>query len=407
MMKRRTSWLLGLCVSVQTFAQDFKFETAVPEVTESGYYRIELSPELLGQTERALSDLRVYDQAGVEQPYVTQRESAVSSQSLFREYEITDKVYKENAVSYLIFRNETKEAIDNVSFLVKNTEAKKRARLSGSDDQENWYVIKDNYLLHAMQSTGETSEMKMLNFPLSDYAYFKLEINDSSRLPINILKVGYYDTKKIEGLSTSYTCPRIEQKDSAKTSFVTMNFPAPVYMEQLQFSVSGSEYFSRQATLKVKRTGLNKKNKPYTYYESLGRFDLNSNNKNEFPFQGISGQELILEIANLDNQPLRVNQVQVSYLNRYLVADLSAASEYTIKFGDLSLRKPQYDLEQFRDQIPEELARIEHGSIVELEQEEKKKAGLWNNKYLVWFVIAVVGFGLTYISLKMVKEMGG
>lgn len=407
MMKRRTSWLIGLFISVQAYGQDFRFEAAVSTGADSGFYRIELSPELLGQTERDLSDLRLYDDKGEEQPYIIQSESAVARQSLFREYEIIDKAYKENAVSYLIFKNEKKEKIDNVSFLVKNTDAKKRARLSGSDDQENWYVIKDNYLLHAMQSDEETAEMKILNFPLSDYAYYKLEINDSSRLPINILKVGHYDTQLAKGLSTLFKCPRIEQKDSAKVSYVTLSYETPVYMERLQLVVSGAEYYSRMATVKVKRTGRNKKNKPYTYYESLGKFELNSNSENQISFNGTVAKELVLKIYNRDNQPLKVEQVLAYYFNRYVVADLEASSRYSLKFGDLSLRKPQYDLEQFRDDIPDDLPRIKHESVASLSTPDKQeKSGFWNNKYLVWFVIAVVGFGLTYISFKMVKEIG-
>lgn len=409
MMTRRTSWLLGLLISFQAFGQDFKFEAALPTVADSGFYRIVLLPELLGLAETNLSDLRIYDQAEVEQPYVTQREKEVLVQSLFKAYEIKEKVYKEDAISYLIFSNADKKKIDNVSFLVKNTDAKKRARLSGSDDLENWYVIKDNYLLHAMQSDEETSEMNILNFPLSDYAYFKLEINDSSRLPINILKVGYYDTQQVKGLSTYIKCPRIEQKDSAKISYVKMTFATSVFLEQLQFSVSGAEYFSRNARVRVKREGVNKKNKPYTYYESLGSFDLNSNRDNQLSFRGTKVQELVLEVENQDNQPLKVESVQGAYLNRYLVADLSPASTYYLKFGDERLRAPDYDLKKFAAQIPENSPRINHAAVVAIKTEgdEEGKPEFWNNKYLVWFVIAVVGFGLTYISLKMVKEIGG
>ncbi|SMD32430.1 Protein of unknown function [Reichenbachiella faecimaris] len=409
MMKKRISWLICLLIGLQAKGQDFKFEASLPTVADSGFHQVVLSPELLGQTQKNLSDLRVYDHAGEEQPYLVWKESEISTQSLFREYEITEKEYQEDAISYLIFSNKDKKAIDNVSFLVKNTDVKKRARLSGSNDLENWYVIKDNYLLHAMRSEEETSEMKILNFPLSDYAYFKLEINDNYRLPINILKVGYYDMQQAKGLTTSFQCPRIEQKDSAKVSYVKMTFSEPMYMEQLQFTVSGAEYFFRPAWVKVKRTGVNKQNKRYIYFESLGSFDLNSNSKNELSFEGTVGKEFLLEIDNRDNQSLIVESIQAAYLNRYVVVDLLPSAKYTLNFGDEQLRKPDYDLKQFADQIPSDLTRINHQAVVAIQPEEDQVAesGFWNNKYLVWLVIAVVGFGLTYISLKMVKEIGG
>lgn len=406
-MKSKISCLLGLLVSVQVLGQNFDFEARVSAVTDSGYHKIALSPELLGLTQLTLSDVRIYDQKGEEQAYLIRQENAVSMQSLFNEYDIIDKAYKEDAISHLIFMNPEKRPIDNVSFLVKNTDVKKRARLSGSDDQENWYVIKDNYLLHAMRSEEETSEMRMLNFPLSDYAYFKLEIDDNWRLPINILKVGYYDRQLQKGARTSYDCPNVSQKDTLKVSSVKVVFPVPVYVEQLQFSVSREDYYLRPTSVKVKREGIDRKKNKYEYFESLSSFKLNSNSENIISFGGTIVQELLLEIDNRDNHPLKVESIEASYLNKYVVCELQPGTSYTLKFGNESLNKPDYDLKAFANQIPADIPMVNHGEIVDLrpKEDELVESGFWSNKYLVWFVIAVVGFGLTYISFKIVKEI--
>ena len=409
MITRKISLLLSLLVGFQAYGQDFKYEASIPVVVDSGYYRVILSPELLGQTQSGLSDLRIYTDKGEEQPYLIRKEARFSSQSLFKEYEIVDKAYKKDAISHLVFSNSGKRAIDNVSFLVKNTDVKKRARLSGSDDQENWYVIKDNYLLHAMQSEKETSEMNVLNFPLSDYAYFKLEINDNWKLPINILKVGYYDTQKAKGLSTTFNCQVANQKDTLKTSLVEVVLPGPMYIEELQMTVSGVEYFSRWTTVKVKREGIDRKKNAYEYFETLGSFDLNSNSENKISFGGSVVKELLVEIDNRDNQPLKVESIDASFLNTYAVVELIPSSSYTLKTGDESLSRPDYDLKAFADQIPLDITRVKHGTLVDVQPKEEEMAvpSFWDNKYLVWFVIAVVGFGLTYVSFKMIKEIGG
>lgn len=408
MMKNRIGWLLGLLISAQAFGQEFAFEVPIAAVSDSGYHKVSLSSELMGKAQLDLRDLRVYDQSGEEQAYLVRRESAVSSQSLFKAYEIINKAYKEDAISHLIFSNPDKRAIDNVSFLVKNTDVKKRARLSGSDDQENWYVIKDNYLLHAMQSSDETSEMKMLNFPLSDYAFFKLEIDDNWRLPINILEVGHYDRQLEKGVRTGFDCPIVSQKDTLKTSSIKVVFPEPMYMEQLQFSLSGEDYYLRPTTVKVKREGIDRKKNKYEYFQSLASFDLNSNSENSISFSGAIVQELLVEIDNRDNHPLKVESIKASYLNKYVVCELLPEVSYTLKFGSASLSTPDYDLKAFSSQIPKDIPSINHGAIVDIRPTEEVpiESGFWSNKYLVWFVIAVVGFGLTYISFKMVKEIG-
>ncbi|MEO9802609.1 MAG: hypothetical protein ABJF04_05140 [Reichenbachiella sp.] len=408
MMQNKISWLICLLFGFNLQAQEFTYEASVTPVSEQGFYSIVLSPELLGKLKSDHSDLRIYDDDGQEQPYLLKVEPAVSSTSLFKEYEVIDKVYKKDAVSHLIFSNPDKLAINNVSFLVKNTDVQKRARLSGSDDKENWYVIKNNYLLHSMKSSDETTELKMLNFPLSDYAFFKLEIDDNWKLPINILKVGYYDTQKIKGLISTFECPITEQKDSLKTSYLKLELPELMFAKKLRFEVSGADYYSRYTTVMVRKERVNKKKKTKAYFETIASFDLNSNSNNEVNLGKISTKELYVNIENRDNRPLRVDRVEASYLNRYLVVNLKPQVDYVLKFGDLKLKQPDYDIVNFSNQIPEDTPRLKHDQIISLQPEliETKEKGLLDSAYLIWFVIGAVGVVLAFVSVKMVKEIG-
>ncbi len=407
-MTKKYSWVIGIFCATTANGQEFAYKSEIVPVPDEAHYRITLSPDLLGQSRPDFGDLRLYSEDGLEQPYVLKQEREVSTTSLFKEYEIIKKEYKKNAISHMIFANPDKQTINNVSLVVNNTDVQKRARLSGRDDQESWYVIKDNYLLHSMASEEETTELKILNFPLSDYAYFKLEINDNWRLPINILKVGYYDTQKEEGLMTSFEDIGIDQNDSLKTSYVKLNLTKPIYLEKLHFEVSGAEYYSRNARVMVKRERLNRKKKKEIFYETIVSFHLNSNSGNEVKLGGRVVQEIYIEIENRDNQPLVVEKVSSTYLNKYMVAKLTPLLSYSIMFGDQELRSPDYDMAVFADQIPEDAMKISHQQIIPLLATEaiQKEPGLLDNAYFIWSVIGLVGIFLAFISVKMIKEIG-
>lgn len=408
MMLRRTSWLIGLLIGFNVHAQEFNYQAEVPAVTSRGYYSLVLSPQLLGKQGGDLADLRLLNDQNQEVPYLLRKERDVAVTSLYKEYEIIEKAYKKDAISHLIFSNPDKKAIDNISFLVKNTDVQKRARLSGSDDKQNWYVIKNNYLLHSMKSEDETTELKILNFPLSDYAYFKLEIDDNWRLPINILGVGYYDTEKVKGLSTTFDWTITEQKDSLKTTYVRLDLPDTTYLENLKVEVSGAEYYSRYTKVMVKREYVNRKKRKVESLEFVGSFELNSNSPNKVSLRGLSTKTLYLEIDNQDNPPLKVERVTGSMLNQYLIAELKEGEKYALAFGNEKLRSPQYDLVKFADQIPDDLPKLKPLEITDIRpiSTEKPAGGLWTNPYLIWVVIGVVGLVLAYISVKMIKEMG-
>lgn len=393
--------------SAALFGQTFGYESLIEPVEQVGYYKVSLAPALLGKMKPDLSDLRIYDGNGKETPYTTIRENRVSTTSLFYEYEILESAYRRDTISYLIFGNPKRKRIDNVSFSVQNTDVQKRARLSGSNDGVQWFVIKNDYLLHSMKSAAETSELKMLNFPLSDYAFFKLEIDDNWNLPINILKVGYYDTQRKNGISTEIKDVLVTQKDSAKTSYLKLIFPEKMLLDELAFQLSGAEFYSRSTEVMMKVERTNRKNKKYFEYEPVAAFGLNSNSLNTFNFPAIAADELLIRIYNQDNPPLRVDGIAAKLLNTYIVVELTPENTYTLKFGGEKLQKPNYDLGQFYKQLTIMPTPLSHGPIVLGSSVTiDTESGIFDSGYVLWSILGGVGLLLAIVSFKMVRELG-
>jgi len=260
-----------------------------------------------------------------------------------------------------------------------------------------------------MYNNKETTELKILNFPLSDYEYFKLEIDDYWKLPINILKVGYYDYQEYSGQITTYEIPVIHQKDSLKRSYYKLDFTGMQYLEKLKFTMSGADYYRRHTSVLEKRKTINKKKEVSYYNSSIATFELNSNSNNTIHIGGKTTNELYIEINNLDNQPLKIEKVTGSFLNKYLVVELNTKDSYLIKYGDEHSKAPRYDLFAFKDQIPKNLEVINHDIPSLTKDNEPKKIsekGFFDNKYLIWGIIGLVGILLAFVSIKMVKEIG-
>ena len=251
--------------------------------------------------------------------------------------------------------------------------------------------------------------MKVLNFPLSDYKYFKLEINDNLKLPINILKVGYYDYQSVSGSEVVFDLPVVTQKDSNHITYLHVHMPEKMYFEQLQLNVSGADFYQRYASIMVKKYRLTKRKKKEYYYETIGSFSLNSNSANKRFIGEQSLTDLYIEIDNKDDQPLKVEKVSGSFLKRYIIAELDPKGKYVLKCGNKQLYPAQYDLVNFRASIPSGSPTIHHSSIISMSQGEGKKngeEGIFDNVYVIWLVIGVVGAVLGFISFKMIKELG-
>ena len=130
-MKRTHSWF---CCFVQLLAaiwQDFKAESKV----DTGHYKIRLSPDLLGAANINCSNIRVLNGENTEEPYFVQKAASSSKTSSFKTYKILEKMFDADTVCHLIFHDEKKKEIRNVSLVVTNTDVQKQARLSGNDGQ--------------------------------------------------------------------------------------------------------------------------------------------------------------------------------------------------------------------------------------------------------------------------------
>jgi hypothetical protein len=408
MMKKSISTILFICFVLLGYGKKFDYSSSIKTDHPKGYQQIDLSPQLLGQLSSNYSDLRLLDSNQNEVPYVLRKEPFVSMKSFFREYPLLTNSPQPNGTSVIIFNNPNNEELSQISFVVKNNAVNKSARLSGSNDQKNWFLIRDHIHLHSMHNSQKTSELKLLNFPRTDYSYFKLEINDSNSLPIQFEQVGYYDYQSIDGLMTKTSMSIISHTDSASVSYLFLKFDHLTHLERIHVEIKGSAYYYRLAHFKVRKTRTTRKGKKQVYFENLSSVYLNSNTENIFEIGPINLSDLYLEIENGDDQPLLVESVQTYLLKNYLVAELDPTMQYQLAFGNPKIHSPKYDLQHFKNDIPKQLPTIAVGAIIS-NQKGKTNSELNNrwfdNKWLIWSVIGLVGIILAVISFSMIKEI--
>lgn len=409
-IKKWIGVFLGILLPFTNWGQAFQYKAAVNEVPESNYYRIYLSPNITSHLNESYTAIRLYTDNGQETPYVLVKEKPVSYKTLFKEYTIVSKTIREKSGTSLIVENTARTKINNLSLLIKNTAVQKRARLSGSDDTTNWYIIADNYVLQATNSTSETAEMKILNFPLSDYTYYKLDINDSLSVPINILKAGYYDTYAENGKYTQIPDLNFQVQDSSvrKQTYVKISLPEDAYLDKIEWSITQPAYYLRHARLGIFKTVEGKRGKSKREFEVIREFDLNSTCENNLPISGKWPEECYLVIDNADNPPLQFSNISAYQLNTYLLASLKADENYHLEFGNPESNAPQYDLTYFMDKIPADAAVIQTGWPVSLSGPTPAETSptLFTSKLFIWLTISVVIALLAYMSYRMVKETG-
>ena len=319
------------------FAQSFDWEAKIEPVNKNGFYNILLTPDISTHLKSNFSDIRIYDSDGKEVPYLLRNEAPKASQLLFKDYQIIENKSIQNCCSKIILHNPTKSKINNISLIIKNSDVRKKAKLSGSDDQDNWYIIKDNYNLESIYNNRETSEVKILDFPLSEYKYYQIDIADSSNAPLNIIKAGYYDTYYEDGKYLKLPALTLQQKDSSdKHSYISLSFPSAQVIDKLTLEIKGPLYYYRKATVCQLV-----QEKDRRHFSILKNIDIRSNQENDIHFYRFHAKDLYLVIENNDNQPLTVESATGYQLMNYLTANLEKDKEYRLVFGNKKRKLPK------------------------------------------------------------------
>jgi hypothetical protein len=408
-------------------AQTYRWEARMADsVLKEGFYNIVLQPEIGAKLKNDFSDIRILDSENYEVPYIQKTEEPYFTESRFKEYPIVSKEIIENCCTKLTIKNPGKKPINNICLMLKNSDAVKVARMAGSDDGINWFGVKRYEVFYNQYSASDTKVVNYINFPMTDYLYYRFEIIDRGywdedrwaywyadrwSYPVNILKVGYYESNLKEGKYLNVSAPSFEQADSnkQKRTFIKIDFDDNYSVNRIRFVLKGSRYYKRMAILAKK---IKASKRSAEYFEPIYSFELNSYSLNEFDLSNFREKECYLIIDNDDNRPLKLNAIEVWQLTHYLKTYLEKGKQYKLVYGDSLAQAPVYDLRHFVDSIPTILPTLPVSTLEEkslntnqIKKEQIKEARWFEDKVFIWVAIGAMALFLFFMSWKMLGEM--
>ncbi|WP_337967251.1 hypothetical protein [uncultured Flavobacterium sp.] len=399
-------FILLLFLSNLSFGQ-YNTTAKLKKAAENGMHEIVLSPEIRSFSKQDLSDIRIFDSKGNEIPYFIQNSKDVSSNS-FVEYSIISKTVYPKKTTSIIIEIPLNKKNNQLSLFIANSNVEKKYSVSGSDNQKEWFGISDSQILSDLNSTSETSVVKTISYPLSTYRYLKIDFDDRKTLPVNILKVGNFDTQLQKGALQEIVPKKsfTTEDHSKKETQIHVLFNAPQVINQIAFEISKPTYYNRHAIL-LRKVKQQTRRKSSIIEEEIASFELNSNEKNIFTIPEIFEKEFYIKIENHDNQPLSVSTIKYSQKPISIVADLSSNESYILKTGNKTLTEPDYDLSSFKNNIAVSLPEI---SIYDIQQKTSDKnhienKSFWQQSWFMWLCILLGGITIFFFTASLVKDL--
>lgn len=388
-------------------AQEFVATSKLQRVDQDGFYKIELGPEITRYCNSSLSNIRILQSDGVQAPFIIKEGRITFNSSNFIPYRIAEKIILPDSCTVLTLENQSKSLINNINLIIKNAAVWKEGKLFGSDDKINWYALKDKFTLGVIEDVNGTSAMKIIDFPATDYAYFRIWIDDKKTAPLNILNVGYHQSTEEVIKYDAVPVKSFNQSNEIKAgkSYLTILADSARLIEKITWKVSGSPFYQRSASVYTRSSVLDKKGKVRSIDEHIADFELNSRHENVLFLPAMHADNIVIQIENGDNPPLTIHDVMLYQMSRHAIVWLKKGEFYSLNFGVKEMDAPSYDLTFFKENIPESLPAIETEEVLPLIQHaQPASTSFFTTRLFIWAAMIAVITILAFMSFKMIRE---
>ncbi|WP_181456881.1 hypothetical protein [Flavobacterium lacus] len=401
-MKNKFAFLLIL-IAFQGFAQNYN--GTLSTINQDGLHLILLNPEVRSATNSNTNFFRILDENKNEVAFVNYKPKNENKFD-FIELPIVSKRILNDSVTSIQVENKSERSLNSLVVVIANTSVVKNYNVSGSNDGENWFGLVQNQQLSNLYSEKEKQVEKTISFPLNNYSFLRIDFSDKKSLPINLMKVGIYQSE-INYVSqlelTDITQNVISNKEKKKTQ-ISIRFKTPQVISKIDFDIRSDLYYRNVRILVNKSRRIKKRSE--NYQEEISSFVINSKTNNQFILDDFFEKEFIIEIDNQDNQPLEINKISFFQSPEYVLANLKSTENYTVII-DSTLSKPNYDLQNFEFENSKELKvlTIENFKKYNLVKSQSQEQKFWQTKWFLWICIVIGGLAVSYFALGLLKDM--
>lgn len=397
MMKKCTVILFILFLVQQAFTQ-IVWKADLPVVSKSDYFNIELNQELIGA---GLKHLKIVDEQNQEVPYFIRSTNPIQEIKNFEEFELQSNRIKDS-LNVVIVHNRYAENLNRFCLVLQRADVQKYVAIKGSNDLKQWYIVKQQTgISHLGQQGSGNTEMLILDFPQGNYLYYEITLWNNQPSPLDILKVGKIRNSNLYGNLVELNLGQPVQENNSSKKETSIRFPelAHTYcINKIEFSIKNKPDYRRQIMLMDSVT-----------YDSRYLM-LSSRSNNVFYLDDFYlGANHSFVIENKNNPPLVVDSVKFYGLSRYACAYLEAGRKYQIILNDEEYVSNQYDIEYFKNEIPDsipilQLMNLDY-ELIEKKDVPKRELSLIEKPLFLWSVILLVGAFLLFVCVRMIKEM--
>lgn len=393
--------LISWCATAQI--PNYNYERSLKGISDD-WHSVTIPDNVFGRLQPSFQDIRIYGinekMDTIEVPYylkVNKDHLVIKEHSC----QIINSSKTDDGYFYTIKLNQQSD-ISDIKLLFADANFDWKVNLEGSHDQKQWFNILENYRILDIDNTSTNYSYTNLKFPTANYLYYRIAVK-SDKQP-TLTSVHIFMQKLTDGILIDYKVKEIKtsQDKKMKSSEVEFELVNPVPVSSIKINVNGSNDYFRPISMRYLLDSV-KTEKGYLYdYTTFKRGTLTSLEDNEFEFNSTMAKKFKMVISNGDNQPLDIKSVEVKGFKYELIARFTESADYKLVYGNKSVHKPQYDIINFKNNVPVNIKALTVGNENQVSKKNvQSKTSLFDNELWLWSIMGIVILILGGFTYKM------
>jgi len=401
--------ILSILSPILTFAADSDFRYRAPIIVNDSvapYNLLELTDEVLEQTQAGFPDLRIYS-GDQEIPYAMVTE---------QDFTVTANVERAEIL------NQGKDAQGNLQFEVlippnqwvrqltvisSDQNFIRRVKVEGSRDQQNWLTLLEDSTIFDLTEEQKARHLEV-NLAPTNFPYLRITIYNEGKGTFNFggvsLSAQNHTDVAAETKERPYTVLTHSSKDGIQE--YTIDLLQPHLPSREWGIVTDAVNFNRTVELYASET-----NQDWNLI-AHGEFFV-------YQLDKLTAKQLILKfntrlrylklkINNQDNPPLNIQAMNIKGSNPLLVFPADQSKETILFWGNNQIKAPVYDIQKFKSNLDYlKTPKASLGQAGESTAYQFKDTRPWSerNSWLLQGILVIVVAALLVIILRSIRKI--
>jgi hypothetical protein len=385
--------------------QDFEYKRALLNV-ENQWHKIILPNDFYQKTKKELADVRIFgidkNQDTIEVPFILRALRDKTSQKRQKLKLLNQSTLDGNY--YYSFENSSLEIINQLSLELNLQNFDLKVSLEGSQDQKKWLSIVENRRITGIQNEFSNARFTKIGFNDANFRFFRLVIASNEDPKFS----NAFFSKKVvvEGIFKTYNVENYEltKKPETNQTIIELQLKKPLFISRIKLNIASDFDYQRPVNIKyIDHRVRAFENCDNNCFQTAINGFVSSERKNTFDFKGIISNKLKILIENKSNQPLTIDNIEVSGYVNELHARFTQPADYFLVYGSELAKVQSYDIKMFADKIPTNLTPLKIGEEVAMVSPKESEEGVLDNLFL-WIVCGIIAVTIGWSTIKMILQ---